>query len=77
MWVRPGAYPSGATFSISPLGKALGLTHKNDIRKILTGTNTLTYYGTDLITSVKSLIVATPGANVIKLFEAVIYRFSE
>jgi hypothetical protein len=39
-------------------------------------TNGLAYYGTDLITSVKSLIVATPVPNVIKLFTAVIYESS-
>ncbi len=34
--------------------------------------NTLAYYDTGTITAVKSFIVQAPGANVIKLFMAVI-----
>ena len=38
--------------------------------------NTLAYYDTATITAVKSFIVQAPGANVIKLFTAVIYCHS-
>ncbi len=37
--------------------------------------NTLAYYITATITTVKSFIVQDPGANVIKLFTGVIYGF--
>ncbi len=36
--------------------------------------NTLAYYDTTTITAVKSFIVQAPGANVIKLFKAVVYK---
>ncbi len=42
----------------------------------LPGTNTLAYYENPEITVVKSLIVLTPGACVIKLFTAVIVAVS-
>ncbi len=38
--------------------------------------NTLAYYDTATITAIKSFIVQALGANVIKLFTAVIYEFS-
>jgi hypothetical protein len=39
--------------------------------------NTLAYYDTATITAVKSFIVQAPGVNPIKLFTAVIYKFSQ
>ncbi len=50
-----------------------------DIRlvwKRLKVTNGLAYYGTELITALKCLIVQATGANLIKLFLSVIYGFS-
>jgi hypothetical protein len=39
------------------------------------GVNTLAYYDTATIMSVKSFIVDAPGACIIKLIKAVIYSF--
>ncbi len=39
--------------------------------------NTLAYYNTATIMAVKSFIVQAPGANLIKLFTAIIYEFSK
>ena len=38
--------------------------------------NTLAYYDMATINAIKSFIVQAPGANVIKLFTAVIYHHS-
>ncbi len=37
-------------------------------------TNTLAYYGTELIAAVKSFMIKAPGPNVIKLFTSIIYE---
>ncbi len=49
---------------------------RTNIRRI-SGTNTLAYYETYGLTSVKSFITLPPGANVIKHFLSVINVLSE
>ncbi len=76
-WARPGAYPSGATFSFSPLGKALGLKKcftsaliANIIPswKGLQWTNTLAYYEYSSIMVEKSFMRSPPGRRSRGLF---------
>ncbi len=62
------------TFSIK-LVFVPGKPFQPSLMKGLPWTNPLAYYDNPSITAVKSFIVQTPGANVIKLFLSVIYGF--
>ncbi len=63
---KTGAYPGDSTQRVE-------LAYKYWLYwKRLRVTNTLAYYGVELVTAIKSFVIQAPGACTIKLFTAVI-----
>jgi hypothetical protein len=75
LWARPGAYPREEYLKGSSIGKAS--VFPTNIRlgwKGFPGANTQAFCKNSQLTALKSFITLDPGAFVINIFTAVIYK---